>query len=144
MRRPHRAPNPPPRRSPQIRCTHPHKPLVSNIVFSARYTAAARLPALTRARGFARGRWQVLMQAFTLTFLAEWGDRSQIATIALAAAREPFGVTLGGCIGHACCTAMAVVGGKLLASSISERKVLLAGGVCFVVFAVLALFGIGD
>ena len=86
----------------------------------------------------------ILTQAFTLTFLAEWGDRSQIATIALAAAREPFGVTLGGCIGHACCTAMAVVGGKLLASSISERKVLLAGGVCFVVFAVLALFGIGD
>ena len=39
---------------------------------------------------------------------------------------------------------MAVVGGKLLASSISERKVLLAGGVCFVVFAVLALFGIGN
>jgi len=37
----------------------------------------------------------VLLQAFTLTFLAEWGDRSQIATIALATAEEPFGVTLG-------------------------------------------------
>jgi len=87
---------------------------------------------------------KVLMQAFTLTFLAEWGDRSQIATIALAAAREPFGVTLGACIGHSLCTGLAVIGGKLLASSISERTVLLVGGVLFCLFAVLALFGVGD
>ena len=66
---------------------------------------------------------KILLQAFTLTFLAEWGDRSQIATIALAAAKEPFGITLGATIGHACCTGLAVIGGKLLASRISERMV---------------------
>lgn len=87
---------------------------------------------------------KVLMQAFTLTFLAEWGDRSQIATIALAAAREPIGVTLGACIGHGLCTGLAVVGGKLLASSISERSVLLFGGTLFCLFAVLAFFGMAD
>ena len=79
----------------------------------------------------------ILIQAFTLTFVAEWGDRSQIATIALAAVREPFGVTLGGCSGHACCTGLAVLGGKFLASSISERTVLRLGGALFCLFGVL-------
>jgi putative Ca2+/H+ antiporter (TMEM165/GDT1 family) len=35
--------------------------------------------------------WPILSQAFIITFLAEWGDRSQIATIAMAAAQYPAG-----------------------------------------------------
>eukprot|EP00958_Prasinococcus_capsulatus_P019954 scaffold2539_cov388-Prasinococcus_capsulatus_cf.AAC.9 len=47
------------------------------------------------------------IQAFILTGLAEWGDRSQIATIALAAEEDPFSVTLGAIMGHMICTAFA-------------------------------------
>eukprot|EP00811_Abedinium_folium_P003118 NODE_12869_length_1199_cov_1.935634.p1 GENE.NODE_12869_length_1199_cov_1.935634~~NODE_12869_length_1199_cov_1.935634.p1 ORF type:complete len:314 (-),score=117.53 NODE_12869_length_1199_cov_1.935634:209-1150(-) len=78
-------------------------------------------------------------QAFTLTFLAEWGDRSQIATIALASAKDPTGVTAGGIIGHSLCTGLAVTGGKVIAGKISERTVLIIGGALFLCFAVHAL-----
>lgn len=77
---------------------------------------------------------KVFIQCFTMTFLAEWGDRSQIATIALAAQKDAFGVTTGGIIGHALCTGVAVLGGKLLATRISERTILISGGVLFLIF----------
>ena len=56
-----------------------------------------------------------------------------------AAAKEPFGVTLGAIIGHGICTGIAVIGGKLLASRISERMTLMAGGALFILFAIAAL-----
>lgn len=77
-------------------------------------------------------------QACVLTFLAEWGDRSQIATIALAAAKDPYGVILGGITGHTMCTGLAVIGGRMLASRISERTVSVVGGLLFLVFSLYA------
>ncbi len=104
---------------------------------------------------------RVMLQSFSLTFVAEWGDRSQIATIAMAASSDMWGVNVGAVIGHALCTGLAVrdpsspphqrrrhadpspsaqvVGGKLLASRISERTVLLAGGALFLLFALVEL-----
>lgn len=41
----------------------------------------------------------------------------------LAAARNVYGVTIGGIMGHAVCTGAAVLGGKQLASHINERMV---------------------
>jgi len=90
--------------------------------------------------GISRKQFQVLSQAFTLTFLAEWGDRSQIATIALASSKDPFGVTVGGTFGHAICTGLAVIGGRMLATRISEKQVALAGGSLFLVFAVHSIW----
>lgn len=84
----------------------------------------APLPFLTPAAA-KPARWldPILVQVFTLTFLAEWGDRSQVATIGLAASANVAGVTAGGCLGHALCTGAAVLGGKGMATMISERAV---------------------
>ncbi|VEU42917.1 unnamed protein product [Pseudo-nitzschia multistriata] len=87
-----------------------------------------------------KGFSEVAMQSFTLTFLAEWGDRSQIATIALSAAKNPYGVTLGGCIGHTMCTGLAVLGGRMLAARISEKTVSIFGGIIFLAFGVHSVF----
>ncbi|PSR17760.1 hypothetical protein C8255_10995 [filamentous cyanobacterium CCP3] len=80
----------------------------------------------------------VLLEAFSLTFVAEWGDRTQFATIALAAAHHPVGVVLGATLGHAVCAAIAVACGKLIAGRISERWLTLVGGVLFIVFGLVA------
>ncbi|KAL7750237.1 GCR1-dependent translation factor 1 [Sorochytrium milnesiophthora] len=81
----------------------------------------------------------VFVQTFFLTFVAEWGDRSQIATIALASAGSMKMIIIGTVLGHALCTGVAVIGGRLLASRISVRNVTLAGGVLFLVFAALTI-----
>ncbi|KAA8496007.1 GDT1-like protein 3 [Porphyridium purpureum] len=81
----------------------------------------------------------ILLRSFSLTFVAEWGDRSQIATIAFAAAQNAYGVVLGCVIGHTICTALAVLGGRLLASRISEKTVALFGGITFLLFAVMTI-----
>ncbi|XXG51076.1 hypothetical protein AAC387_Pa02g4930 [Persea americana] len=76
----------------------------------------------------------IFLKAFSITFFGEWGDKSQIATIGLAADQNPYGVVLGGIIGHALCTTAAVLGGKSLASQISEKMVALSGGILFLAF----------
>ncbi|XP_004519677.1 dual specificity protein kinase splB isoform X2 [Ceratitis capitata] len=82
---------------------------------------------------------RILMQAFTMTFLAEWGDRSQLTTIILAASKNVYGVITGGIIGHSICTGLAVIGGRMVAAKISVRTVTIIGGIVFVGFAVYAL-----
>ncbi|PAA64985.1 hypothetical protein BOX15_Mlig031712g4 [Macrostomum lignano] len=82
---------------------------------------------------------KVLIESFSLTFLAEWGDRSQIATIILAARDDVVGVIVGGTLGHALCTGLAVLGGRFIAQRISVRTVTLCGGVIFLLFAMSAL-----
>eukprot|EP00891_Asterochloris_glomerata_P001528 jgi/Astpho2/1528/e_gw1.00026.67.1_t len=96
-----------------------------------------------------RGHWRrtlqrfctpVFLEALILTFLAEWGDRSQIATITLAATFNPIGVTIGAVLGHCICTGTAVLGGRLIAQRISQQTVALCGGTLFLLFATMSLW----
>jgi putative Ca2+/H+ antiporter (TMEM165/GDT1 family) len=105
--------------------------------------AIAKLPIFGKFLSsiLARYSWLgVWTQAFVMTFVAEWGDRTQISTIALAAAYNPVFVTLGAVFGHGICTAIAVIGGRLIAGKISERVITAVGGVLFLIFGVTAYF----
>lgn len=82
----------------------------------------------------------ILLEAFSLTFLAEWGDRTQFATIALAASNNVIGVTTGAILGHGICAAIAVLGGRLIGERISERVVTAIGGSLFLLFGAIALW----
>merc|ERR1719188_28701 len=86
----------------------------------------------------------IFMEAGMLTFLAEWGDRSQIATISLAAHQNPLGVIIGACVGHTICTSLAVFGGEWLGKRISSRLVAFGGGLLFLVFALINAITIGS
>ncbi|KAL2065636.1 hypothetical protein VTL71DRAFT_3306 [Oculimacula yallundae] len=79
------------------------------------------------------------VQTFVMTFLGEWGDRSQIATIAMAAGQDYWWVTGGAISGHAVCTGIAVIGGRALAGKVSLRVVTVGGACAFLVFGVIYL-----
>eukprot|EP00834_Sanchytrium_tribonematis_P000856 NODE_17_length_48642_cov_1.199349.p20 type:complete len:285 gc:universal NODE_17_length_48642_cov_1.199349:16395-15541(-) len=63
----------------------------------------------------------ILIQSFTMIFLAEWGDRSQLSTIALGASGGLFPVVLGSILGHALCTILAIAFGNAVAQRISAK-----------------------
>ncbi|TFL07318.1 hypothetical protein BDV98DRAFT_557648 [Pterulicium gracile] len=82
----------------------------------------------------------VFVQACVLTFLGEWGDRSQIATMALGAAHNVYLVSLGSILGHTCCTAVAVIGGRYISTKISIKRITIGGSILFLIFGVIYLY----
>ena len=102
--------------------------------------------------------FKLFTNTFVMTFLAEWGDRSQLATIVMAGTcltriqaiyffliltsgiNDVSGVCVGGVLGHFICTGLAVICGALIAKKVSVRVVTLVGALVFIGFAVASLF----
>ncbi|KAK7419413.1 GCR1-dependent translation factor 1 [Neonectria punicea] len=79
------------------------------------------------------------VQTFVMTFLGEWGDRSQIATVAMAAGQDYWWVTLGATVGHLLCTSIAVIGGRAIAGRVSLKVVTVGGAASFLLFGFIYL-----
>ena len=75
-----------------------------------------------------------------MTFIAEWGDRSQLATIVLAGLNDVWGVVMGGCLGHTVCTGGAVLVGLIIARFLSARVITMIGALVFLGFAIASVF----
>jgi putative Ca2+/H+ antiporter (TMEM165/GDT1 family) len=81
----------------------------------------------------------VYWQSFSLIFLGEWGDKSQIYTIALATRANPYAVFLGAFLGHSLVIVLALIGGKYIANLIPERLCLYFGASLYGTLAILGL-----
>ena len=79
----------------------------------------------------------LFVQVFIMVFLGEIGDRSQISTIVMAGSGNFWPVIIGSILGHAFCSAIAVIFGVLLASRIKMKTVTLIGGALFIIFGLV-------
>eukprot|EP00930_Biecheleria_cincta_P069369 TRINITY_DN5710_c1_g2_i1.p1 TRINITY_DN5710_c1_g2~~TRINITY_DN5710_c1_g2_i1.p1 ORF type:complete len:249 (+),score=36.78 TRINITY_DN5710_c1_g2_i1:58-747(+) len=79
-------------------------------------------------------------QCFMAMFVAEWGDRTQIAMIGQHASQPLTPVCIGSLIAFFILTSSAVLAGSLLSDHrVSERFVFLSSSLCFAIFSLLAL-----
>jgi putative Ca2+/H+ antiporter (TMEM165/GDT1 family) len=85
---------------------------------------------------------ETFYKALTLVLLAEWGDRSQIGTMALASKNSIGSVILGAVVGHSICSMTAVLAGRCCASYISERVMSGIACVLFAWFAYLVILNL--
>jgi putative Ca2+/H+ antiporter (TMEM165/GDT1 family) len=102
------------------------------------------LPAAGRkARETPRGFWRVAATSFTVIFVAEMGDLTQISTANLAARfGSPVSVWLGAVLALWAVAALAIAGGRGLLRVVPVKVITRIAAVAFVVLAVISLIDV--
>ena len=86
--------------------------------------------------------WRVMLTTFGVIFLAEMGDKTQLAAMTMAAqSRRPWAVFIGASLALACVSAIGVAVGGLLGEYLPLVWIKRAAALGFIVIGVLMLFG---
>ncbi len=86
--------------------------------------------------------WKVLLSTFASIFLAELGDKTQLATLSLAAGSTArWSVFVGSAVALVATSAIAVLAGDVVAHWISPVWMKRLAGIAFLVLGALFLYG---
>jgi Ca2+/H+ antiporter, TMEM165/GDT1 family len=84
--------------------------------------------------------WRVLLTTFGTIFLAEMGDKTQLAAMTMAAdTKKPLTVFVGAALALACVSALGIAVGGLLGHYLPLEWIKRAAAVGFIVIGVLIL-----
>lgn len=84
--------------------------------------------------------YKVFITAFMAIFLAELGDKTQLAAISLAAeSKKPFSVFLGASTAFMLVTLIAVFFGNAITKLFGEKTIKIAAAVCFIAVGLFLL-----
>ncbi len=84
--------------------------------------------------------WRVFLSTFGVIFLAEMGDKTQLAAMTLAAeSKKPWSVLLGASLALACVSALGVLVGSALGAYIPLTWIKRLAAVAFIVIGALML-----
>ncbi len=86
--------------------------------------------------------WRVIFTTFGVVFLAEMGDKTQLAAMTMAAeTKKPWAVLIGASVALACVSAVGVVVGGALGHYLPLVWIKRAAALAFIVIGVLILIG---
>jgi Ca2+/H+ antiporter, TMEM165/GDT1 family len=86
--------------------------------------------------------WRVLLTTFGVIFLAEMGDKTQLAAMTMAAqTQRPWAVLIGASLALACVSAIGVLVGGTLGHFLPIVWIKRAAAVAFIVIGLLILTG---
>lgn len=85
---------------------------------------------------------KVFLSTFGLIFLAELGDKTQLAAISMVSStKKPFAVFLGASVAMIVVTALGVIFGGVLMKFVPERIMHIISGAFFILIGLLILVG---